>query len=278
VTADMPKFDKTMERIACEIDAINDEQEVYDHQGGRGIRNKNHAKHSLFGGYHRIRETAKYISPVRPGKKILNIGPGYGFLDIILKEDFALDLTEMEIEENIPAYCLLSKLHGIPIIPGELSKKQCSIADSSFDIVIFSEVIEHLRISTLRALLEIKRILKSGGRLLLTTPNMARLTTILRLLMGRNVVEEFPDDDSQLNHITDKMTHICEYTMNELKSLMGRAGFEIAEAKYSLSHDKLGPGQVSNWKYKFARLLLLPPLKLVPSLRSPIFIVGQKTE
>ena len=107
--ADMPKIDKTMERIALEIDAINDEQEVYDHKGGRGIRNKDHAKKSLLGGYHRIREIAKYISRVGHGKKILDIGPGYGFLDIILKEDFALDLTEMEIEENIPAYCLLSK-------------------------------------------------------------------------------------------------------------------------------------------------------------------------
>lgn len=276
--AGMPKIDKTMEQIAREIDAIDDKQEVYDYKGGRGIRNKTHAKNSLFGSYHRIREIAKYISRVGPGKKILDIGIGYGFLDIFLKEDFGLDVAGMEIEENIPSYCLLAESHGIPIIPGELSKKQCSIADNSFDIVIFSEVIEHLRISPLKVLLEIKRILKSGGRLLLTTPNMARLTNILRLVMGRNIVEEFPDDDSQLNHITDRMTHIREYTMNELRLLMGRAGFEIVEARYSLSNDRLGPGQISNWKHKFVRLLLLPLLKLVPSLRSLILIVGQKSE
>lgn len=271
-------IDKTMERLAREIDDINDNQEVHDYKGGRGIRNKTYAKNKLFGSYHRIREIAKYISQVGPGKKILDIGIGYGFLDILLKEDFGLDVTGMEIEENIPSYCLLAESHGIPIIAGQLSKKQCSIDDNSFDVVIFSEVIEHLRISPLRALLEIKRILKPKGQLLLTTPNIARLTNILRLLMSRNIVEEFPDDDLPLNHITDRMTHIREYTMNELRLLMGRAGFNVVEARHSLSNDKVGRRQILNWKHKFARLLLLPLLKLVPSLRSLILIVGQKNE
>ena len=274
----LKRIDKTMEQIAREINAIDNKEEVYDHQGGRGIRNKDHAKKSLWSSYHRIREIAKYIYRVGPAKKILDIGIGYGFLDIFLKQGFGLDITGMEIEENIRAYCPLVELHGIPIIPGRLSRKDCPIANNSFDIVILSEVIEHLRISPLKALSEIKRILKPGGQLLLTTPNMARLTNILRLLMGRNIIEEFPDDDRQLNHITDKMTHIREYTMKELKLLLGRAGFEIVEARYSLSHDKLGPGHSLNWKYKFMRVLLQPPVMLVPSLRSLILIVGQKTD
>ena len=139
----------------------------------------------------------------------------------------------MELQENIAAYCFLPKLHNIQMIAGGLSQKPCLIPDNSFDVVIFSEVIEHLRISPIRALLEINRILKPEGLLLITTPNVARLSNILRLFIGKNIVEMFPDDDSELNHVTDRMTHIREYTMDELKMLSRRTGYKIIEAKYS---------------------------------------------
>ena len=98
-----------------------------------------------------------------------------------------------------------------------------STLDDSLDTVILAEVLEHLRISPMTALREIHRILKPGGHLILTTPNIARLANLAYLLLGRNIVEPFPEDDSDLEHITDKVSHIREYTMHELKQLVGRA-------------------------------------------------------
>lgn len=271
----MLRVGSTVEQIANEIDELYN-RGVCDYKGN--VINKEHVKNYLFTTYYRVREIVKYISRVGQGRKILDIGIGYGFYDIILKEDFGLDVTGMEIEANIPAYCILPKLRGIPIISGELSKKPSSIPEKSFDVVIFAEVIEHLHISPLRVLLEIKRILKPGGLLLLTTPNVARLSSVLALLAGKNIVEMFPDDDTELDHITDRMTHIREYTMNELKTLMKRAGYKIIKTRYSLSNDRIPPRQSLNWKRKSIRLMLMPPVTIVPTLRSLLFIVGQKVE
>lgn len=271
----MSRIDRAVEQIVHEIDELYN-KDVCDYRGR--VINKEHVKNYLFRSYYGIQRIVKYIRGIGAGKKILDIGTGYGFYDIILKEEFGLDVTGMEVETNIPAYCLLPKHHNIEIIPGELSKRRCPIPDKSFDVIIFAEVLEHLRISPLRALLEIKRILRPKGLLLLKTPNIAKLSNILKLLIGSNVVEMLPDDDTELAHITDRMTHIREYTMSELKMLMNRAGYKIIKAKYSLSTDRIPPRHNLNWKKKFRRLMFMPVLRIIPTLRSSILILGQKVE
>ena len=265
---------RIVNQIVHEIDRLYTEDMV-DYRGR--IINKEHVLNYFWGGYYRFLDIVKHISRIHPGKKILDIGISYGFYDIILKEEFGLDVTGLELEENIPVYCPLPRLHGIPIIAGELSKRPCSIPNESCDVVIFSEVIEHIRISPLRALLEINRILRPGGILLLTTPNVARLSNVLALLVGKNIVEAFPDEDSELTHIRDKMKHIREYTMNELKTLMNRAGIKIIKGEYPLSNDRIPPRHDwhnLNWKGKFVLLMSLPILMFVPMLRTSIVILG----
>jgi len=52
--------------------------------------------------------------------------------------------------------------------------------DNTFDLVLFTDVIEHIPENTeLRALSEIYRVLKLGGRLILTTPNDRPIYTYL---------------------------------------------------------------------------------------------------
>jgi len=46
-------------------------------------------------------------------------------------------------------------------------------ADGEFDVVILAEIIEHLLNDPCKVLREIKRVLKPGGTLIITTPNVA---------------------------------------------------------------------------------------------------------
>ena len=241
------------------------------------VINKDHVTRYFYTSYHRTKEVVKLVSGFPGNNRIVDIGIGYGFYDIILKEMFGFNVSGTEVEENIASYCKLPQSFGINIAIGKLSGTGGLAEPESYDLAIFSEVIEHLRISPMKALLEVRNILKPGGRLILTTPNIAGLTNILKLSTGRNIMEQFPDDDSGLGHVTDKMVHIREYTMNELKNLVKRAGFTVESAKFSISNDKIPVGPNINFSKKILRLLLLPPCFVWPGFRSLLVIICRKS-
>jgi SAM-dependent methyltransferase len=61
---------------------------------------------------------------------------------------------------------------GLSLIRGGIDPPGLPIADGGADVVILSEVIEHL-VDTDSAIDEIRRVLRPGGTLLLSTPNLA---------------------------------------------------------------------------------------------------------
>jgi len=102
------------------------------------------------------------------------------------------------------------------------------------------------------------------------------LTNILKLLSGKNLTPMFPDDDTELAHITDRIAHLREYTACELKELIIKAGFDIVEFKTSLAHDKIKIAKTSNWKRRLIKLTLLPFLILAPPFRGTLVFLARK--
>jgi SAM-dependent methyltransferase len=170
--------------------------------------------------------------PPSSSSRLLDVGIAYGFLPALLNTSSSWKCEGLEVAENIPVYCALAVDRSIPIHTGKLGLNPLPFPDESFDAIILSEVLEHLRLSPSLVFLELKRILKKGGYLVITTPNVARLTNILKLLVGRNPLEAFPDDVITDN-ITEHLTHIREYTMRELIKLCARHKLEILNAHYS---------------------------------------------
>ena len=79
-------------------------------------------------------------------------------------------------------------------------------ADASFDIILLNEVFEHLRIDPLFTLSEIKRCLRPGGRLMLTTPNLYGIMMVLRFLRGKGI--EDPVEAFEMLKTTGHMGHL----------------------------------------------------------------------
>ena len=98
-------------------------------------------------------------------------------------------------------------------------------ADASFDIILLNEVFEHLRIDPLFTLSEIKRCLKPGGRLMLTTPNLYGIMMSLRFLSGRGI--EDPVDAFQMLKTTGHMGHLRTYSRANMKRFLETANFTI---------------------------------------------------
>lgn len=95
----------------------------------------------------------------------------------------------------------------------------------SFDVVIFAEIIEHLLMDPCAVLREIRRVLKVDGHLILTTPNVARLENVAKLLSGANIYDPYSGYGAYGRHNR-------EFNQHELHMLLTHEGFE-PEVMYS---------------------------------------------
>ena len=98
--------------------------------------------------------------------------------------------------------------------------------DGVFDLVVFTEVLEHLSRDPLQTMSEINRITKKKGFLVLSTPNCASARSILRILRGGNpniypVYQRRPS--------TDRHNH--EYAPWEVKELFRACGYRCLRFK-----------------------------------------------
>ena len=105
---------------------------------------------------------------------------------------------------------------GIKSIEWNLEETPYPLPDDSFDVVVMTEVYEHLRDYPVRSLEEVRRILRPGGRLYFTTPNAAYLMNRLRLLKGQSTATPLADWIGGLPHAR----HAREYTFAEVDSLL----------------------------------------------------------
>lgn len=92
--------------------------------------------------------------------------------------------------------------------------------DKQFDLIVFSETIEHLPIAPEYPLLFLKSLLKEDGILIITTPNAASIEKRRELLLGRNPFE-------RIRFNLNNPGHFREYTKKEMIQLGKDTGFKI---------------------------------------------------
>ncbi len=100
-------------------------------------------------------------------------------------------------------------------------------ADASFDTVLCCELIEHLVADPMHMMSEINRILKPGGHLVLTTPNLGSLRAISAILQGYHP-SFFPAYIRPRKEGEEaEARHNREYVPLEVQNLLTDSGFEV---------------------------------------------------
>lgn len=181
--------------------------------------------------------------------KALEIGAFQGAMTMKLKE-MGFEVTVCDVDTS--QYD--EKLIGVKCDKVDLDRG-LPYKDGSFDVVLLIEVVEHLR-KPYDAIQEISRVMKDGGALIISTPNIMNWYSRMKFLVDGYFNEYF----SEKEFLGDGY-HISPLHFWQLRFLLNQAGMEILEMK---SNSYLGVINTSYPKIFFsslAMLLLRPFLK-----------------
>lgn len=216
------------------------------------IRNKN--DHSLsidaFNGHKkRYADEIELISEYLKKGKVLDIGASPYHLMYCLKR-LGFDICGVDINTSILKE--FQNKHKLNVIKHNIEKGRVPFKNEEFDLIIFTEIFEHLGINPLHVLKEIRRILRPNGILILSTPNFYTLHKIIMLLFGRsfnNALGELKKVES-----TGYMGHIREYSNREIEMILENCGFRIKKTHFK----------------KYNNFFLVPSI----IRRTPLFLLG----
>jgi 2-polyprenyl-3-methyl-5-hydroxy-6-metoxy-1,4-benzoquinol methylase len=181
------------------------------------------------GGYYQ--EKIQYILySIGTGKRVLDVGCNDGYIGgLILKNHndvFGVDI----VKKNIIA----AKKRGVKAIFFDITRSSFPYQHNYFDVIFLGDVIEHV-FDTDQLLRNCYDILKPGGFLLLTTPNVASIGRRLMLLFGISPFLEYSPNLPTNN--LPSVGHIRYYTKDILyrQLVMNKyKGIEIVGDKINL--------------------------------------------
>src|ERR1700728_5467405 len=93
---------------------------------------------------------------------------------------------------------------GIEAVHWNLCKSDLP-SEAKFDFIFFSEVIEHLPIPGYVVLERLRKVLRPGGAIICTTPNLYRPRNVVYMALGRQIFVPFqyPEGETGLGHVLE---------------------------------------------------------------------------
>lgn len=164
------------------------------------------------------------------------------------------------------------KVKNKNVVPLNIETDDLPFDKNFFDLVLFSEIMEHMVYAPTIYLEKFWRVLKPGGYLLVTTPNAVHIKHRLELVLGKT--QNFPlfQFEDSIYH-----RHNREFTLSEVKDLISKANFRVLKAgqfnAYSPFRKKLHKDQLH---VKIGKAIVYLPTLVFPTLKDSLFVLAQK--
>jgi 2-polyprenyl-3-methyl-5-hydroxy-6-metoxy-1,4-benzoquinol methylase len=214
------------------------------------------------------------------GNSILEIGAGFG----VLGTGLGLFSRNKVVATEHPSRAYLNSKsyhqnldeHNVEIVLCDLLEG-LPFEDMSFEQVYFCDVIEHLEpVKIPYVLSEISRVLKPEGELILSTPNLNRLSGLFRFLTGHSI-----NPPMDVLKVGETFGHIREFAPKEIKKVLFKAGFTTLKMDYTLNPyytaDAFGDDNVfSKRTTSFINLITKLLSRFKPALGDEIYILAKK--
>lgn len=185
----------------------------------------------------RLSTTLSFLEEIGKYKLVLDCGCGDGVqAEKISKmhKVIGVDLSSIRVKR--------ARTKGLEVMAADVYN--LPFKNSIFDIVVFSEILEHLT-EPEKALKEINRTLKSKGYLIMDTPSRTNIIDIvlhplMRIWFIKNILLKIHIDRLREKNLYDKifnwglyqdLTHVSFYDMHTIKKLLNSSGFDIIKVR-----------------------------------------------
>lgn len=191
----------------------------------------------------------------KPEMKILDIGSAPGHLSRTLKE-YGCDVYNVNLTKDVNGKNIPTKILNI-------ETEKLPYKNNMFDVILFTEILEHLLFNPVHVFYEIKRILKKGGKIILTTPNRCNILKAKDILQGKGDYD-FRDEYFETPFELCKLyaRHNREYIMKEIFSIFSEVNLKIVKSEYYFSTNHIG--------------FSTPISFFIKKFRDSILIIGEK--
>jgi SAM-dependent methyltransferase len=192
----------------------------------------------------RFYETLQFLPELPPNARVLELG-AIPYYFTILMERFlgarpdTLSFYEFE-ESEVTTHTVENSERGeryeFAYRALNIESEVFPFEDNTYDLVLCCEVLEHLLINPSHMLFEVHRVLRPGGYILITTPNVLRWSNLFSMVRGLNIYDRYHG-----NGIYGR--HNREYSSSEVCQLLEANGFEVKRLE---TRNVYGPNPVLN--------------------------------
>lgn len=164
---------------------------------------------------------------LKPRSNILEIGAFPYLLTLpLIETGFEVTVVDKPSRETSAEIATHWKLRTVAC---DVDNEKLPFDADQFDCVILNEVFEHLRFNLIFTMREIRRVIRPGGLLLLSTPNLRSLQGLYHLLWkweAFSAMGGIYHNYAELETI-GVMGHVREYTSKEIADFLQEIGFHI---------------------------------------------------
>lgn len=179
----------------------------------------------------RIIETVELVPVGAPGQRLLELSSYLQMTPLIKKHGHYGEIVITNWWTGEPRQKTIAVRNpatgeelSFPMLNLDVERERFPFPDAHFDVALCCELIEHLTADPLHMLIELNRVLKWGGLLILTTPNIASAFSIGKALAGNSPYvygEYVPKSHGD--------RHSREYAPSEIKTALNAAGFKVTQ-------------------------------------------------
>lgn len=180
-----------------------------------------------------LADAERLWAPATRPRRVLEIGAHPYFMTLLLKRyfpDYELSLlNEPErLQQDGGRFTVRSQRYGLEYTftydTANVDLEPLPYPDRTFDAVIYCETIEHMTYDPMRSVYECHRVLKPGGHLILSTPNVLRAENFWKMLRGRGFNPPFSGYGPYARHNR-------EFAPNEVVLMLASVGLVIEELR-----------------------------------------------